>query len=272
MSASSSRRSRPIASGSQEQYELAERDRTKLEGKLAQISVDFQEAQQARMLGRERAQRRAGCARQGRGRPPSSAAEEALNAGKARDQASTGGDDARRELDKLRRKRRRLREGGLGGCAGRRHRGAGARARGGGAQAARRRSERADAAESARRSRCRPRSTPPRPTPPRRGPRPRGPRRARCAGQQAESIVEAAGSSVDSVELQHTAKEVYEAINDILSEMRNNMKLVQGELPNIKSDSSDTIAGGHRRRRRAGRQRRDREGRAAQPARSGRQA
>jgi hypothetical protein len=32
--------------------------------------------------------------------------------------------------------------------------------------------------------------------------------------------------------------EVYENINDILSAMRNNMVLVQGELPNLKSDEA----------------------------------
>ena len=37
------------------------------------------------------------------------------------------------------------------------------------------------------------------------------------------------------------AGEVYEAINDILSDMRNNMVLVQGELPNLKSEDSETI-------------------------------
>ena len=37
-------------------------------------------------------------------------------------------------------------------------------------------------------------------------------------------------------ELAAKAKEIYDAINDILSEMRNNMVLVQGELPNITGD------------------------------------
>ncbi len=33
-----------------------------------------------------------------------------------------------------------------------------------------------------------------------------------------------------------TAREVYDAINDILSEIRNNVKLVQGELPGFQAD------------------------------------
>ncbi|MBC7974034.1 MAG: hypothetical protein H7138_03545, partial [Myxococcales bacterium] len=45
-------------------------------------------------------------------------------------------------------------------------------------------------------------------------------------------------------ELARLAQEVYEAINDILSEMRNNMRLVQGELPNLKADGQTLQAVG----------------------------
>ena len=44
------------------------------------------------------------------------------------------------------------------------------------------------------------------------------------------------GTPTASPEIAARAREVYEAINDILSEMRNNMILVQGELPNLKAD------------------------------------
>src|SRR5262249_15983193 len=40
----------------------------------------------------------------------------------------------------------------------------------------------------------------------------------------------------NGAEIARLAQEVYESINDILSEMRNNMRLVQGELPNLKAD------------------------------------
>jgi hypothetical protein len=46
----------------------------------------------------------------------------------------------------------------------------------------------------------------------------------------------ASGASGGNGELARVAQEVYESINDILSEMRNNMRLVQGELPNLKAD------------------------------------
>ncbi len=53
--------------------------------------------------------------------------------------------------------------------------------------------------------------------------------------------MEAVGSPAGSPELAKKAKEIYDAINDILSEMRNNMVLVQGELPNLKSDDGETM-------------------------------
>jgi hypothetical protein len=54
---------------------------------------------------------------------------------------------------------------------------------------------------------------------------------------QAESIVVAGGSTTNGTAFATAAKEVYEAINDILSELRNNMVLVQGELPNMQADA-----------------------------------
>ena len=57
------------------------------------------------------------------------------------------------------------------------------------------------------------------------------------ADSQAESIIDAVGTVAGSPELARRAKEIYEAINDILSEMRNNMVLVQGELPHLQSDA-----------------------------------
>jgi hypothetical protein len=44
------------------------------------------------------------------------------------------------------------------------------------------------------------------------------------------------GPAGSGAEIARLAQEVYESINDILSEMRNNMRLVQGELPNLKAD------------------------------------
>src|SRR5215470_1397661 len=81
----------------------ADRDREKLEGRLAQIEVELQESVHARIAAessRNVAQDALAKAEVARHK----AAEEALSAAKARDAASTGGDDARRELEKLRKK------------------------------------------------------------------------------------------------------------------------------------------------------------------------
>jgi hypothetical protein len=42
----------------------------------------------------------------------------------------------------------------------------------------------------------------------------------------------------DHGELLRTAGEVYDQINELLSEMRTNMLLVKGELPNLKADDT----------------------------------
>ena len=97
------RRSRPIASASTSSTSIAERDRQKLEGRLAQVEVELQEAVHGKLAAesaRNVAQDALAKAEVARHK----AAEEALNAAKARDQAATGGDDARRELEKLRKK------------------------------------------------------------------------------------------------------------------------------------------------------------------------
>jgi hypothetical protein len=52
------------------------------------------------------------------------------------------------------------------------------------------------------------------------------------------------GTPAGSPELAKRAQEIYEAINDILSEMRNNMVLVQGELPNLQADGETLQAVG----------------------------
>jgi hypothetical protein len=53
------------------------------------------------------------------------------------------------------------------------------------------------------------------------------------------AVIEATTTSaMPNADLARAATEVYEAINDILSEMRNNMRLVQGELPNLKADGA----------------------------------
>ena len=62
--------------------------------------------------------------------------------------------------------------------------------------------------------------------------------RAKAAAETKDKqLIEAAGGTpTGNPEIAARAREVYEAINDILSEMRNNMVLVQGELPNLQAD------------------------------------
>jgi hypothetical protein len=219
----------------EEQYKLADRDREKLEGRLAQIEVELQEAVHGKLAAesaRNVAQDALAKAEVARHR----AAEEALTASKARDVASTGGDDARRELDRLRRKvadlekvqppppsqkddkevqlereagERKLREAlDKAGAAERSLKSLQAEVDAAKTDAAKARAEAA--------------------------------RAKAAADSQAVSVIPSAGAPGAGAEIAKLAQEVYEAINDILSEMRNNMRLVQGELPNLKADG-DTL-------------------------------
>ena len=68
--------------------------------------------------------------------------------------------------------------------------------------------------------------------------------RARAAADQhAESVIDG-GGGVGASELAARAREIYDSINDILSEMRNNMVLVQSELPNLKAEANTMQAVG----------------------------
>ena len=215
-----------------EQYDLAERDRVKLEGRLAQVEVELQETVHAKLAAesaRNVAQDALAKAEVARHK----AAEQALGNAKARDDANTSSDDARRELDRLRRKvadlekvqgtqtpvadpqelqrereafDRKLKE--LTGRAEQAERSAK------GLQL-----EIEAAKTDAQKARA------------------EAARAKASADSQAESIIDAVGTVAGSPELARRAKEIYEAINDILSEMRNNMVLVQGELPNLQSDA-----------------------------------
>jgi len=71
--------------------------------------------------------------------------------------------------------------------------------------------------------------------------------RAKAASDaHAESVLDGspATSPATSPALAERAREVYEAINDILSEMRNNVVLLQGELPNLSADAETKQAVG----------------------------
>jgi chromosome segregation ATPase len=217
-----------------EQYERAEKDREKLEGRLAQIEVELQEALHGK-LSAESARNVAQDALAKAEVARHKAAEEALAASKARDQASTGSDDARRELDRLRRRvaefeklkaaaptpaeskeiqldkeamDRKLKEALENGAASERA----LKALQAEVDAAK--TDAAKARAEAARARA-------------------------AADSQAVSVLDQSpkpGAAPANGEIQRVAGEVYEAINDILSEMRNNMVLVQGEIPQMQSD------------------------------------
>ena len=217
-----------------EQYELAERDREKLEGRLAQVEVELQETQHAKAAAesaRNVAQEALAKAEVARHK----AAEEALNAAKARDQASTGGEDARREVEKLKKKIAEL-EAAASATPGavldpaevQREREAAERK----LKEAQVRAEQAERAQKALEAAVEAAKTDAQKARDEAG-------RAKAAAESKDkAMIEAAGGAPVAAagELAVRAREVYESINDILSEMRNNMILVQGELPNLSAD------------------------------------
>jgi predicted nucleic acid-binding Zn-ribbon protein len=224
-----------------EQYKGADRDREKLEGRLAQIEVELQEAVHGK-LAAESARNVAQDALAEAEVARHKAAEEALNASKARDVASTGGDDARRELDRLRKKVADLekvqapvasaadsKELQLDREAGERKLKEATEKAANAERSLKSLQAEVDAAKTdAAKARA------------------EAARAKAAADAQAESVIDAAGSpaSASNADIAKAAQEVYEAINDILSEMRNNMVLVQGELPNLKADASTLQAVG----------------------------
>jgi len=215
-----------------EQYEMADRDRNKLEGRLAALEVELQEAVHGKLAAesaRNVAQDALAKAEVARHR----AAEEALASAKARDQASTGGDDARRELDRLRRKVTDLEKVQASPAAGLDPSEVQAERE----ASARKLAEVESKANQAERSLKALQAEVDAAKTDAAKARAEAARVKAAADNQAEEIIAAAGSTVGKGDIAKAAKEVYEAINDILSEMRNNMVLVKGELPNLKADA-----------------------------------
>ncbi|HEY0483811.1 MAG TPA: FHA domain-containing protein [Kofleriaceae bacterium] len=221
----------------EEQYKRADRDREKLEGRLAQIEVELQEAVHGKLAAesaRNVAQDALAKAEVARHR----ASEEALNASKARDVASTGGDEARRELDRLRRKVADLEKVQAPAASPKDEKELQLEREAG----ERKLKEALDKAANAERSLKSLQAEVDAAKTDAAKARAEAARARAAADSQAESVIPAKASAPGgNGELARAAQEVYESINDILSEMRNNMRLVQGELPNLKADS-DTMA------------------------------
>ena len=221
----------------EEQYQRADQDREKLEGRLAQIEVELQESVHGRLAAesaRNVAQDALAKAEVARHK----ASEEALNASKARDVASTGGDDARRELDRLRRRVadfEKLQAAAPAPSAKdekelQLEREAGER----------KLKEALDKAATAERSLKSLQAEVDAAKTDAAKARAEAARAKAAIDSHAEAVIAAAPPSAAAGDLMKAAQEVYESINDILSEMRNNMRLVQGELPNLKADG-DTM-------------------------------
>jgi hypothetical protein len=216
----------------EQQHKVVESDRERLENRLAQIEVELQEAVHGRMAAesaRNVAQDALAKAEVARHK----AAEEVLIASKARDAASTGSDDARRELDRLRKKVAEIDKAAqlpaipaldlkqLGAereAAERKLKDANDRA------AAAERSQKSLVAEldAARTDAAKARAE--------------AARIKAAAEAHAEAVLDGGTTTVSPTDLAAVAQEVYEAINDILSEIRNNVLLVQGELPSLGAD------------------------------------
>jgi chromosome segregation ATPase len=214
-----------------EQYDRADTDRQKLEGRLAQIEVELQETQHGKFAAesaRNVAQDALAKAELARHK----SAEEALNASKARDVASVGGDDARRELDRLRKRVAELDAKGPAVAAAdpkelQLEREAAERA-------LKTSIERAAAAERTQKSMQAELDA-----------AKTDAAKARAEAARARAAADAQAVSVldqspkpggDNAEIAKVAREVYEAINDILSEMRNNMILISKELQSLNAD------------------------------------
>jgi chromosome segregation ATPase len=225
----------------EQQYQSADRDREKLEGRLAQIEVELQESVHGRLAAesaRNVAQDALAKAEVARHK----AAEESLTLSKARDAASTGSDDARRELDRLRKKLGALEKVAAAAPAApaidpkdlQLERDA----------AERKVKEALDKAVTAERSLRSLQAEVDAAKTDAAKARAEAARARAAADAQAVSVVDTTTVSAgigNIAEIARVAQEVYESINDILSEMRNNMRLVQGELPNLQADG-DTLA------------------------------
>jgi chromosome segregation ATPase len=204
-----------------EQYQREEQGRIRSEGKLATLEVELQEATHQRLTAesaRNIAQDALAKAEVARHK----AAEEVLLMQRAKDQASTGSDDLKRETDRLRRRVAELEA-----------RPASTPADGREQEMQREALERKlrDATEKTatmeRQLRGLQAETDAARTDAMKA-RAEAARAKAAADTGAVDVVGRNGGGAD--ELTAKAREVYDSINDILSEMRNNIVLVQGEL------------------------------------------
>ncbi|HUQ04389.1 MAG TPA: FHA domain-containing protein [Kofleriaceae bacterium] len=227
----------------QESHDKNTRDLDKLEGRVAQLEVELQESTHGKMAAEsarsvaEEALARSEVARH-------KAAEEAIASARARDQASTGGDAQVREIEKLKKKLADAEKATAGATA------ADVSAlqaeietlklkvkeADGKAQVAERATKGLEAQLDAARVEAQTAKG--------------AAERAQAAAANAGAAAAAAaseggggggGGGAPNGEIASRAREVYDAINDILSELRNNLNLVKDELPNLGGGNPDSV-------------------------------
>ena len=203
-----------------EQYQREEQARIRMESRLATLEVDLQESTHNRLTAesaRNIAQDALAKAEVARHR----AAEEVLSMQRAKDQASTGSDDSKREADRLKRRVAELEA-----------RPATSPADGRESELQREASERKlrDATDKAATLERQLRGLQAEADAARTDAMKARAEAARAKAAVDVGAVDVVGRSGEAQDLTNKAREVYDSINDILSEMRNNIVLVQGEL------------------------------------------
>jgi chromosome segregation ATPase len=228
----------------QENAERTTRELDKLEGKVAQLEVELHEAVHGKMAAEsarnvaEEALAKSEVARH-------KAAEEAIKNAQARDQASTGGDAQVREIEKLKRKLAEAEKATAGASASDvsalqaeiEALKLKAKEAEGKAQVAERATKGLEAQLEAARVEVQAAK----------GEAERAKTSAASASAAAAEAAPAAdgggggGGGADASELARAAREIYDTINDILSELRNNLNLVKDELPNVGGGNPDSL-------------------------------
>lgn len=164
------------------------------------------------------------------------AAEEAIAAARARDQAGTAGDDAKRELDRLKKKVAELESKAAAPTTGpdpaalaadlEKEKRASKEAADKAAAAERQLKSLQAELEAAKTDAQKARAEAER-------------AKTAAANVEATTVSAAPAALAASGEIQQKAREVYDAINDVLSEIRNNAMLVQGEVDNLGGGGGD---------------------------------
>ncbi len=219
----------------QEALDRAEKQVDKLDRQSAKLEIDLREANDRRDKAdsaravAEEAMTKAEVARH-------KAAEEAIEAARARDAAMSSADDARRELDRAKRRIKELESGGGGAAAAADTAELTAkvaklerelRAAQDAAADAERGSKRIEAElEAARADAKHARAEL---------------EAAQLLGGEAAAVQAGGGDDVDGAAVAQKANEVYDGINDVLSELRNNIVLIQSEFADMaREDSGDS--------------------------------